>query len=160
MVNKIAHELLALYPGLLSRNYLSANLNRLVEENGEVIEHILALFSRQRKDIFNELLNRLTESVKVGIASIELMYNLALRCTVDQKHLDAFVDRSFNEGKKLEGQAKQNNLKIVCKFVCHLIKKKLFDCKNKSEVWLNHCAQNKASKYAKEFRDLLMESLK
>ncbi len=156
---KIVHELISLYPNLLSRNYLSSNFGRLIEENGEVMEHIFFVLAQQRADIFNELLKRLAESARVEIATIELMFKLSTKCTVEQRYLDIFVERCFLECKGMDGPARKAHLKMVCEFVCHLIRRGLFDCKSKTEAWLTYCTQYKSNKYVNEFRKFVAAPL-
>ena len=159
MGNKIAHELVALYPDLLPRNYLLTHFDKLVNDSVDTVLRLLRVLSSKRIEVFKEALTKLSESAALTLHSLELMYNLALSITVEQRYLDAFLHRWFSACKDMEGATRQKNLRLICKFAVELMRRGRFDASSKIEVWFHYCSHFGNSGAVAEFKEVLAKML-
>jgi hypothetical protein len=157
---KVLIEIIGLYPDSLTKKYFFENLQRLVNQDSDLVARIGIILAEKRQPLFKDFLLEMKNNIDLNLRSLEIIYKLLNAIKIDQDFINAYIKKWIDHCDNLEEKNESNKLVLICKFFTELIKRKLFDPSKNMEIWIHFCLQNNTHKCVKEMDKLLRVTLK
>lgn len=157
---KVLIEIIGMYPDCLSKKYFFDNLQRLVNQDSDLVSRICIILAEKKEEMFKEFLLEMSNKIDLNLRSLEIIYKLLKILKIQHDFIDSYIKKWFVFCENLEDKEQSNNLVLICKFVNELIKRKLFDPSKNMEFWIHFCLQHSTHKCVGEMHKLITLTLK